>query len=564
MRRLKVSIADRCRVLVLFSSLLIGAGMVFGASAAPVAASVHSVAIPSATTLTYTGGQQNYIVPGGVDLLGVEASGAYGGGGNPGMPLGGYLKVHGGETLYAEVGQNGSYGGRPTFGGGGAAGAYPGPGSNNTFAGSGGGASDVRSCSDLAATCPGGVTSIASRLLVGGGGGGTGGEGAGPGFYCTQLPQRGRGYNQQRPLPGGNASQGPVPVRTTTGLVIPGENADYNYGAIADVTAARGGSTTAGAGGSLSSCNVYSDNKLKATFSPTVSGPAASGPSGAVGGSITGTSFATPEGPSHYLPGAGGGGGGGYAGGGGGSAGYVCTYPSACYNPSLGMGGGGGSSFASHAIRAPFIDYPNGSGSVTLAPILEIDSPINGARYSPGQVVRARWSCGGGGTLFQGTSCSPATDASGSPIDTKPGSHTFSVAVNPVQNGPRIMVSVRYTVKSPSKSVYGAAAGFRFTLTGPGDAITPRGKLTVTLTRAGSSHNYKVESYSYFIDHGVKHGTVFSPNLVTSMAGTHSLLLSGLSAGAHKLKLVILLQARRHGHKPTTKKLTLTLPFTLA
>ncbi len=106
-----------------------------------------SAAIPAAKTFTYTGGEQSYAVPADVEVLGVEAVGANGGGGNAGMPLGGYLKVQAGQTLYAEVGENGSYGGAATFGGGGAAGAYPGPGSNNTFAGSGGGASDVRACS---------------------------------------------------------------------------------------------------------------------------------------------------------------------------------------------------------------------------------------------------------------------------------------------------------------------------------------------------------------------------------------------------------------------------------
>ena len=88
--------------------------------------------------------------------------------------------------LYAEVGQSGTAGGGATFGGGGAAGAPP-PGvpdcgigdqrvpCSGPWAGSGGGASDVRTCSELAASCPGGGTSTGSRLIVAAGGGGVGG-----------------------------------------------------------------------------------------------------------------------------------------------------------------------------------------------------------------------------------------------------------------------------------------------------------------------------------------------------------------------------------------------------
>ena len=428
-----------------------------------------------------------------------------------------------------------------------------------------------------------------SRLIVGGGGGGTGGQGDGPGFYCTQLPQNGRAYNQQRPLPGGNPSQGPVPIMTATGLVIPGENADYNYGAIKDVTAAQGGSTTPGAGGSLSTRDVYevnNGNVLSAVFSPTVPGGAASGPSGGAGASVTGTNFATPEGPNDYLPGAGGGGGGGggYTGGGGGSAGYVCTYSvnasptSDCYNPSAAMGGGGGSSFASGTILAPFIDSgPFASGSVTFAPILEINSPTNGAVYSLGEVVDAQWSCGGAGSSFQGTSCSSATDNSGSPIDTTPGQHTFTVTVNPIQSGPSFTVSVSYTVSSAANTgtiqTHGRAGGTTFTLTSPRQCLAPNSDLALRLGLTGVLKRYRVARYSYSIGRGVAHDkrviragkrrtlTFYTPNLVATSAGPHKIPLRGLIAGAHKLKLVVLL---RSTDKTTrTKQLTLTVRFSI-
>ena len=102
-----------------------------------------AAAIPGETVFAPTEAEQSYTVPANVVLLGVATIGAVGESGNYGEPLAGYLPVRGGEVLYVEVGQNGSFNGDATFGGGGAAGAYPGPCSgscpNNVFAGSGGG-----------------------------------------------------------------------------------------------------------------------------------------------------------------------------------------------------------------------------------------------------------------------------------------------------------------------------------------------------------------------------------------------------------------------------------------
>ena len=133
-------------------------------------------------------------------LEGVVTVGGWGGSTDPqpptlnnifaeGATVQGYLATTPGETLYAEVGQSGTAGGGPTFGGGGAAGGPP-PGvpdcklggsdmsvpCSGPWAGSGGGASDVRTCSELAARCPGGGTSAESRLIVAAGGGGEGGR----------------------------------------------------------------------------------------------------------------------------------------------------------------------------------------------------------------------------------------------------------------------------------------------------------------------------------------------------------------------------------------------------
>jgi len=110
-------------------------------------------------------------VPAGVVMLGVEAVGCSGAPAiaGTGMDLGAALPVSAGEVLYVEVGQSAT-GSAVTFGGGGAGGA------GDAAGGAGGGASDVRACSINAARCPGGGTSLASRLIVAGGGGGAGGE----------------------------------------------------------------------------------------------------------------------------------------------------------------------------------------------------------------------------------------------------------------------------------------------------------------------------------------------------------------------------------------------------
>lgn len=579
------------------------ATIIGGSVAVATQATASATTVPGETVFAYTGAQQTYTVPSNVLLVGIDVAGASGGGGNVGASLGGYLGVNGGETLYPEVGQQGTFGGGATFGGGGAAGQFPGCSgcSVPTAAGSGGGASDVRTCSETATSCQGGGTSDESRLIVASGGSGAGGQGASPGFYCTQLTQAGQGFNQQNPLPTGEPLQGPLPIVTSAGIVIPGEPSNHSYGASnGDETAATGGGATPGSGGSLSTCTTYETNNgnvVSAIFSPTVAGTSGSGSDGAPGASTSGTSYATPEGPNGYLPGAGGGGGGGYTGGGSGAAGYVCTYAvggGSCYNPSGGTSGGGGSSFESNQMHAPSIDdgIPGPAGHITIAPLVEVSSPTNGAVYTPGQVVDANWSCASAGTPFQGTSCTGAV-ASGSAISTTPGKHTFTLTVSAVPYGVKVPVSVTYTVGTSSsgsgkgtsgsgagsgstKTIHKSLAGFKLGLTGPSSTLAKGKPLTVTITKTGASRTYKVANYTYIIDRGVKHreqarvhgklktSTVYKPNLVTSSAGQHSLSLTGFSAGTHTLKVMILLRAIGHEHKPTTKATTLTLHFRIA
>ena len=193
--------------------------------AAALALPAAALGFAAPTQFGSTGTEQSYTVPSGVMVEGVTVQGAWGGSTDPqppavqgifaaGATLQGYLATSPGATLYAEVGQNGTAGGGPTFGGGGAAGGPP-PGVPNctlsgsdmsvpcsgAWAGSGGGASDVRTCSELAASCPGGGTSADSRLIVAAGGGGEGGQGLnGNGAGCDNgRDGGGQGQNNQLP-----------------------------------------------------------------------------------------------------------------------------------------------------------------------------------------------------------------------------------------------------------------------------------------------------------------------------------------------------------------------------
>ena len=154
------------------SRLLIGCGRAVALLAATsVAASLWpGSAGASTTTFSYTGGEQSYTVPAGVNSVSIVAIGAPGGAGQTGLPGGrgatvsGVVNVMPGETLYVEVGGTG---GQPTggFNGGGDAGTLNG----GSWVFGGGGASDVRTMPMGA-----GVISLNSRLIVAGGGGGSG------------------------------------------------------------------------------------------------------------------------------------------------------------------------------------------------------------------------------------------------------------------------------------------------------------------------------------------------------------------------------------------------------
>lgn len=428
-----------------------------------------SAAVASAPIATFksTGAEQHYTVPAGVRLVAVLAQGAWGGAFGGGQDIGykdvvgqngaawqGLVSVRPGEKLYVEVGANGTVHGGPSFGGGGAAGTTDPEGAP---AASGGGATDVRTCSARATHCPGGGTTLTSRLLVAGGAGGNGGGGvtAGAGLAC-RAGGGGADATNEQPLPKGNATLGPLPIRTAAGIVIPGlATGDHPTPTTgAGITDAGGGSTAAGRGGSATSCGgggAYQGN----TYSGSVPGRAGAGPNGGAGGNAAGLApqpCGTPGRCNDAGPG--GGGGGGYFGGGGGPSGFdVCTGPhgSSSCGTTNGFGGGSGSSFVAKGVLYPAPAIGGGLGSgvpyARIAPVLEIRSPAGGAVYPAGKIVHASWACTLPPGWGYGVQNCTATTPSGGAINTKPGKHTFTVhGVAHDQTQP-IAVTVTYTVR---------------------------------------------------------------------------------------------------------------------
>jgi len=237
-------------------------------------------------TFAPTGAEQTFTVPAGVDHLDVLAVGAAGGPGAAveagiGAEVTGTLTgLTAGEVLYVEVGGVGTTGGGGFNGGG-----FNGGGATHdstAHAGSGGGASDVRT---EPATVAG---SLGTRLVVAGAGGGGGGD--------LASGNGGDGGPAGRPgLAGQPSASGGVSAQ-------PGE----------------AGTTSAGGGGGQGLLGA--------------SGSDDDGAAGALGTGGDGSSNGGAE-----TSGGGGGGGGVYGGGGGGGAGLDA-------GDATGAGGGGGSS----------------------------------------------------------------------------------------------------------------------------------------------------------------------------------------------------------------------------
>lgn len=265
----------------------------------------------------YTGAEQTFTVPSGVDSVQVDALGAAGGAGDQTAPggIGGAaaapVSVSPGELLYIEVGGVGNRAASRGAGGwnGGGDGA-------DAVGGGGGGASDVRTIS-CRSGCPGSSASLDSRLVVAAGGGGGGAKGLPSGLLAGAGGAAGSA--------GGNAQQG------------------------GGSGGAPGTINNPGAGGAGGIGDLPSASRLGQPGQSGTLGQGGSGSGTAVGGQI----------------GSGGGGGGGYYGGGGGGSGPDASATSTAVG---GGGGGGGASYApggSTGLAAAGI-----AGSVTITYML--------------------------------------------------------------------------------------------------------------------------------------------------------------------------------------------------
>ena len=282
----------------------------------------------------YTGTEQCFVVPAGVQAVHVTLTGGYGGDGyvsgadrNPGFAavLNATVDVTSGETLFVEVGGPGTFGnlckpynqcpvepgtGR-TAGSGGCNGGGDGglqraaSSSDSLIGGGGGGETDIRTtsiggsgtlcpftscsggiikaCFPVNPACSGAAT-LASRLLVAGGGGGGGDS-------SDDNPPSGVGGTGG--YGGRIAGDGASGTGTGSSLSIEGGGG-------------AGASSTAGGSGGLTS-----------SYAPGSPGKAGAQPCGGAGGAGSANGDTEP-------PGGGGGGAGYYGGGGGGGAGWCC------------------------------------------------------------------------------------------------------------------------------------------------------------------------------------------------------------------------------------------------
>jgi hypothetical protein len=292
------------------------AGLVPGLACATLAASAASA--PAATeTFGFTGAEQTFTVPAGVGSLHVVAIGARGGKGSDesAKKLGGPggigasveadLTVAAGQVLFIEVGGTGADGAK------GGAGGFNGGGSSNPGGfelpgGGGGGATDIRSCSRLAASCSGSPDTLSSRLLVAAGGGGGGSDGR------QEQTSGGEGGDA------GKDGKAAAELGCSTGST-PGGGGQ------------AGTQTAGGVGGAAGSNGAPSGN------------PGAFGQGG-------------PAGDNTLNSEPGGGGGGGYFGGGAGGGGNGC-----------GGGGGGGGSSVSAGANTTIAVVASGVPSLTIS-----------------------------------------------------------------------------------------------------------------------------------------------------------------------------------------------------
>ena len=309
---------------MLGAALFLGVLGVLGQSADADAATYSN----GVATFGYTGTQESFTVPEGVESVGVVAVGAAGGDGGPyfdgqggpggaGARIKAILEVDPYDVLFVTAGGAGQDGqpggpGAAGFNGGASGGDGAVGGGGRGAAGGGGGASDIRICGAAQTPCPGGFgSSLSSRVLIAAGGGGGGGATSG-----------GSGVNGGA----GGAAGG-------------GDGGGGSQGANGTFSGLGGAGGTSSAGG---------EGGEARNVPPPVDSPPQAGSDGtlAIGG-IGGQSG---------NPGGGGGGGGGLYGGGGGGSGFA------------GGGGGAGSSLLPPGATGSTGTPGNGSVTIFFAP----------------------------------------------------------------------------------------------------------------------------------------------------------------------------------------------------
>jgi hypothetical protein len=268
----------------------------------------------TAQDYVFTGGEQSYVVPAGVDQIAIQAFGAQGNGGvfvagagstgGLGASASGTLNTAAGQSLFVYVGGQGN-----SFNGGGLGGV----GNANTRAGgNGGGASDVRA----------GGNTIGSRVIVAGGGGGGGGQ-------ATNSGTQANGGD-------GGAGGGGAGGNGANGVDAP---------------------TLTGGGGQGGQAGVGGAQGVGCSFAAGTPGNGTTG--------LGGNGFSI---PANWFAGAGGGGGGGAVVGGGGGGGTAGTVMCTLNNTGAGGGGAGGTSAAFAGISgfASSNGVRSGNGFVRL------------------------------------------------------------------------------------------------------------------------------------------------------------------------------------------------------
>ena len=239
-------------------------------------------------TLTYTGGDQNFVVPAGVTSIKVEVLGASGAGGTPGGWSygaagggGGYasaiIPVTPGETLKVVVGQGGGVNSAAGYYYGGGASATS-TGSDNRYGSGGGGMSAI--------------FRGASPLVIAGGGGGGGSSRAGTGNYGGAgggggLP----GEAGQSPYDGKTGYAGGGGTLTAGGTATGGQSGTQYQGGHAGTNGyggGGGGGYWGGAGGGYSESNTMAGGGGgSGYYSPSVTGGVSAGAGPAGGGPST-------------------------------------------------------------------------------------------------------------------------------------------------------------------------------------------------------------------------------------------------------------------------------------